>query len=209
MHQAFWYISQLPNFTFFLRTWTQDNYFLILFIKFTYSPLEFKSRKIHHHLISIGNSMICRHDPLGEWNLRQFWNITSGIYARYQVQIMLLLVYTTTHKRFVIFTCRYFKLSWNTTALSQSDCRNFSCCSINWMTWHKSDQFWNGVNSLFGRRHSPPPSPLSLLNIPISYLCFEDRGRLSRVKSATQSFSYTLLDDWFRASPRYSPLWLV
>ena len=34
-------------------------------------------------------------------------------------------------KDFVIFTCRYFKLSWSTTALSQSDCRNFSCSSIN------------------------------------------------------------------------------
>ena len=44
---------------------------------------------------------------------------------------MLLVVYTTTRKRFVIFTCRYFKLSWNTTALSQSNCRNFSCGSIN------------------------------------------------------------------------------
>ena len=43
---------------------------------------------------------------------------------------MLLFVYTTTCKRFVIFTCRYFKLSWNTTALSQSNCRNFSCSSI-------------------------------------------------------------------------------
>ena len=43
---------------------------------------------------------------------------------------MLLLVYTTTSKRFVIFTCSYFKLSWNTTALSQSNCRNFSCSSI-------------------------------------------------------------------------------
>ena len=70
------------------------------------------------------------HEPLGEWNLRQFWNITSGIYAKYHVQIMLLFVYTTTHKRFVIFTCRYFKLSWNTTALSQSNCRIFSCSSI-------------------------------------------------------------------------------
>ena len=29
-----------------------------------------------------------------------------------------------------IFTCRYFKLSWNTTALSQSNCSNFSCSSI-------------------------------------------------------------------------------
>ena len=70
-------------------------------------------------------------EPLGEWNLRQFWNITSGIYAKYHVQIMLLFVYTTTHKRFVIFTCRYFKLSGNTTALSQANCRIFSCSSMN------------------------------------------------------------------------------
>ena len=64
--------------------------------------------------------------------MRQFWNITIGIYqyATYHVQIMLLFVYTTTHKRFVIFTCRYFKLSWNTTALRQSNCRYFSCGSI-------------------------------------------------------------------------------
>ena len=33
-------------------------------------------------------------------------------------------------QRFVIFTCRYFKLSWNTPALSQSNCRNLSCRSI-------------------------------------------------------------------------------
>ena len=31
---------------------------------------------------------------------------------------------------YYLFTCRYFKLSWNTTALSQSNCRNFSCSSI-------------------------------------------------------------------------------
>ena len=89
-------------------------------------------------LISIGNSMICSDiwHKYHEWyfkivirNLRQFWNITSGIYAKYHVQIMLLFVYTTTRKRFVIFTCRYFKLRWNTTALSQSNCRNFSCSS--------------------------------------------------------------------------------
>ena len=46
------------------------------------------------------------------------------------LQIMLLFVYTTTRKRFVIFTCRHFKLSWNTTALSQLNCRNLSCRSI-------------------------------------------------------------------------------
>ena len=106
-------------------------------------------------LVCIGNSMICsdvwhkylewyfeivirseRHISKllyvvkGSWNLRQFWNITSGIYANCHVQIMLLFVYTSTHKRFVIFTCRYFKLRWNNTALSQSYCRNFSCSSI-------------------------------------------------------------------------------
>ena len=46
---------------------------------------------------------------------------------------MLLFVYTTTRKRFVIFTSRYFKLSRNNTALSQSNCRNFSCSSIMWL----------------------------------------------------------------------------
>ena len=62
--------------------------------------------------------VIRTHEPLGEWNLRQFWNMTSGIYAKYHVQIMLLIVYTTTLQSFVIFTCSYFKLSWNTTALT-------------------------------------------------------------------------------------------
>ena len=63
-------------------------------------------------------------------NLWKFWNMTSGIYAKYHVQILLLFMYTTTRQRFVIFTCRYFKLSWNTTALCQSNWRNFSCSSI-------------------------------------------------------------------------------
>ena len=57
-------------------------------------------------------------------------NITSRLYAKDHVQIMLVFVYTTTRKRFEIFTCRYFKLSWNITALSQSNCSNFSCSSI-------------------------------------------------------------------------------
>ena len=33
-------------------------------------------------------------------------------------------------QKVVIFTCRYCKLSWNTTALSQSDSSNFACSSI-------------------------------------------------------------------------------
>ena len=106
-----------------------------------------KKAEVHSYIgtlygICIGNSMICgcisklslvisrSRAVIGEWNLRQFWNITSAIYAKYHVQIMLLFVYTTTRKRFVIFTCRHFKLSWNTTALSQSNCRHFSCSSI-------------------------------------------------------------------------------
>ena len=44
-------------------------------------------------------------------NLGQFRNITSDIYAKYHVQIMLLFVYTTTPQGFVIFKCRYFQLS--------------------------------------------------------------------------------------------------
>ena len=72
-----------------------------------------------HYRISIGNSMICsdiwhkyhkRYFEIVirncEWNLRQFWNITSGVYAKYHIQIMLLFVYITTHKRFVIFRHR-------------------------------------------------------------------------------------------------------
>ena len=76
------------------------------------------------------------------WHKYQEWyseskiwdNFTSGIYAKYHVQIMLLFVYTTT-RRFVIFTCRYFKLSWKTNALSQSNCRNFLCCSIRYFVF--------------------------------------------------------------------------
>ena len=64
-----------------------------------------------------------------EWNLRQFWNITSGIYAKYHVQIMLLFVYTTTRKRFVIF------------ALSQSNCSNFPCS-------------WNITSGTYAKYHA-------------------------------------------------------
>ena len=109
--------------------------------------------KIASKWICMGNSMICSDiwHKYHEWyfeivirNLRQLRNITSGIYAKYHVQIMLLFVYTTTLKRFVIFTCRYFKLSWNTTSLSQSNCRNFSCSSIN-----VSNSAWCGIDILY------------------------------------------------------------
>ena len=47
---------------------------------------------------------------------------------------MLLFVYTATRNRPVIFTRRNFKLSWNIAAPSHSNCRNFSCSSINTLT---------------------------------------------------------------------------
>ena len=58
---------------------------------------------------------------------------------------MLLFVFTTNHKRFVIFTRRYFKLSWNTTALSQSNCRNFSCSSIKIVNSWRQDRALNNL----------------------------------------------------------------
>ena len=107
--------------------------------------------------VSIGNSMICSDisHEYNEWyfkivirHLRRFWNITSGSCAKYHVQIMLLIVYTTNLRRFVIFTCRYFKLSWNTTALSQSNCINFSCSSIRYKfaCFYLTCRYWHHVN---------------------------------------------------------------
>ena len=105
-----------------------------------YHPLNgFNTINNNILFVPVGNSMICSDiwHKYHKWyfeivlrNLRQFWNITSGIYAKYHTQIMLLFVYTTTRKSFVIFTRRYFKLSWNTTAMSKSNCRNFSCSRI-------------------------------------------------------------------------------
>ena len=89
--------------------------------------------------ISIGNSMICSdiwhkyHEWYFEIVIRNFETILKyheWYLCQISLQIMLLFVYTTTRKRFVIFTCRYFKLSWNTTALRKSNCRYFSCGSI-------------------------------------------------------------------------------
>ena len=61
---------------------------------------------------------------------------------------MPLFVYTTTHKRFVIFTCRYFKLSRNTTTLSQSNYRNFSCSSITVKKLFAISSLYNKLNEL-------------------------------------------------------------
>ena len=83
----------------------------------------------------------------------KFWNITSVIYAKCHVQIMLLLfAYTTTRKQVVISTCWYFKLSWNTTVLSQSNCINFSCKYNVVKTTRSLRAAWNSRNTLYSLR---------------------------------------------------------
>ena len=73
-----------------------------------------------------------------EWYLCQISRTNHAITAVFVYRL-----YTATRKRFVIFTCRYFKLSWNIAALSQSNCRNFSCSSITLR-----------INQIFGRNVS-------------------------------------------------------
>ena len=51
--------------------------------------------------------------------IRENFEISRVVCYNITYKLCLLFVYTTTRKRFVIFTCRYFKLSRNTTALSQ------------------------------------------------------------------------------------------
>ena len=120
-HTGIWLLVSFSLY-FFIFCFFLLFYVILLFVNF-----------YKHYFIRIGNSLICGdiwhkhhewyfkivirnfHEPLGEWNMR--WSITSGICAKYHVQIMLLFVYTTTRERFVIFTYRHFKLSWNTTAL--------------------------------------------------------------------------------------------
>ena len=96
-------------------------------------------------------------EPLGEWNLRQFWNITSGIgigMPNITTNHIIRLYYYA--QRFVIFTCRYFKLSWNTTALSQSNCRNFSCRGIKVCYWLLVfGTYLSATSQTFGRRRRP------------------------------------------------------
>ena len=97
-------------------------------------------------------------------------------------------VYTTTCKRFVIFMCRNFKLSWNTTALSQSDCRNFLHSSIKGViTKGKIEKielirnvsiFSKKTERLEFQRHLKESSRLSqnFMNQALSVICSEDKG---------------------------------
>ena len=77
-----------------------------------------------------------------EWYLCQI--------SRTHHAIICLYYYTTTRERIVIFTCRYFKLSWNATALSQSNCRNFLWSGIiAVIARRRSCLFWGSANAAF------------------------------------------------------------
>ena len=90
------------------------------------------------------------HEPLGEWNLEQFWNITNGIYAKYHVQIMLLFVYIMIRE--ISATCEFISsffhqqicvelLAFSTAALNISphQCLCFDCLTFVWAP--KSPEF--------------------------------------------------------------------
>ena len=99
------------------------------------SPYTITVSPVIVFIICIGNSMICSDISKLIYVIWDNFEISQVVFMsniKYKSCYIALFVYTTTHKRFVIFTCRYFKLSWNTTALSlQSNCRNFSCSSLN------------------------------------------------------------------------------
>ena len=92
------------------------------------------SRNVNYTEISWRRSVFHYNFPVDGWSpsvkkmLRYISKLLYVISRAFRL-IILLFVYITTRKRFVIFTCRYFKLSWNTNVLSQSNCRNFSCSS--------------------------------------------------------------------------------
>ena len=69
--------------------------------------------------IVIGNFKFVTILKYHEWYLCQISRTNHTIICLYYYQ-----------QKFVILTCRYFRLSWNTTALSQSNCRNFSSSGI-------------------------------------------------------------------------------
>ena len=90
--------------------------------------------------VCIGNSMICSdighkfHEWYFEIAIRSNWDnfeISRVIFMQIsRTNHGRICLYYYPQKLIVIFTRRYFKLSWNTTAVSQSNSRNFSCSSI-------------------------------------------------------------------------------
>ena len=81
-------------------------------------------------------------------------------------------------KGFVIFTCSYFKLSWNTTALSQWNLSNFSCSSIRKITlprsWGKWGRFGLQQPCTTGKNQGLCRMKWGWLDIETT--CPEDRG---------------------------------
>ena len=167
-------------------------------------------RFLAKHGFGIGNSMIFSDiwHKYHEWyfeivirNLRQFWNIPSGIYAKYHVQIMLLFFYTTTRTRFVIFTCRYFKLSWNNTALSQSNCRNFSCSGtmlILMVATLIAKQYVYGLCLCSMKRHQLlffilkiPKNVISLSEYPVLYFLIVAKYK-NKIIYTNWTYAYTI-----------------
>ena len=115
LHQCKLYTIQKKS-SVFLHSWLSQ---VILWAYFTWSSI----RKIHNsstftHIQTIFSNIQTKFSNIQ--TIKAKVNIQNSIFRfqprKYHVQIMLLFVYTTTHKRFVIFTCRYFKLSRNPTA---------------------------------------------------------------------------------------------
>lgn len=60
-------------------------------------------------------------DPIGKQNLGQFWNFTTGTYAKYCIQTRLLFVSITTPRNLKTNVSVGSLNSWNTTVLSLSE----------------------------------------------------------------------------------------
>ena len=110
----------------------------------------------------IGNGMICSDiwHKYHEWyfkivihNFTSRW--VSEIWYNFEISRVVFMQMSRTNHAIIclyyypqkvcnfIFTCRYFKLSWNTTALNQSNCRNFSCSSISCVISNLLSMFLN------------------------------------------------------------------
>ena len=145
-----WVVRNVQNLRHFFSSSTPSSRILWLFFVAENVFWKCKLTLLFRAKIGIGNRMICSdiwhkyHGWYFEIVIRNFKSrYASEIWDNFEISRVVYLcqisrtndaiicLYYTNRKSFVIFTCRYFKLSWNTTALSQSNCRNSSCSSIN------------------------------------------------------------------------------
>ena len=106
-----------------------------------------------------------------EWYLCQISHTNHAIIYLYYYR------YLQKACNFHMYSCRYFKSSWNTTALSQSNCRNFSCSTVKPVynspvltgQFSKS-QFFAHTNAVFVTCIRRPPL-LSGCGHPVSVPC--------------------------------------